>query len=87
MIERSTKDSKGFLGYFFRCLGYNQTWLTRNQLALSVNIHHHEIIFINVVYDRFLGLRSTRRIPEILEAGAKAVADKKEEILSAIESF
>ncbi len=45
------------------------------------------IIFINVVFDKFIGLRSVHRIPEILEAGEKAVEEKKNEILSAIKNF
>ncbi len=85
--ERSTVESKSFMAWLMRTIGYQTTWLRRNQMALSVDIHHHEIIFINVVFDRYIGLRATHRIPEILEAGEKAVEEKKEEILAAIKSF
>ena len=85
--ERTMEESKNFITYFMRAIGYQTTWLQRNQVALSVDLHHHEIIFINVVFDRFLSLRSVRRIPEILEAGRKAVDEKKEEILAAIENY
>lgn len=81
------RESKGFVSYFMRCIQYSSDWLQRNQTALSVDLHHHEIIFINVVFDRFIGLRDVHRIPEILEAGKKAVEEKKAEILKAIENF
>lgn len=85
--ERTTAESRGFFPYFMRTVGYSQQWLQRNQMALSVDLHHHEIVFINVVFDKFISLRSTRRIPEILEKGEYAVNSKKEEILAAIENF
>jgi len=85
--ERTTEDSKGFVPYFMRNVNYSQHWLQRSQVALSVDMHHHEIVFINVIFDKFISLRSTRRIPEILEKGEQAVELKKEEILAAIENF
>jgi NTE family protein len=85
--ERTTVESRGFVPYFLRAHGYSHHWLQRNQTALSVEMHHHEIVFINVIFDKFISLRSVRRIPEILEKGKIAVDEKKEEILSAIENF
>jgi NTE family protein len=70
-----------------RAHGYSHHWLQRNQTAISVDLHHHEIVFINVVFDKFISLRSVRRIPEILEKGKLAVEQKKDEILSAITNF
>jgi NTE family protein len=85
--ERTTTESRGFVPYFMRCHGYSHHWLQRNQTAWSVEMHHHEIVFINVVFDKFISLRSTRRIPEILEEGQKAVDKKKDEIIAAIDGF
>jgi NTE family protein len=85
--ERTEAESRGFVPYFMRAVGYSSLWLTRSQVALSVDMHHYELIFINVVFDKFIGLRSVHRIPEILEAGEKAVAAKKDAILAAIEGF
>jgi NTE family protein len=85
--EVTTQESKGFVHYFMRCMQYSTNWLQRNQAALSIDLHHHEIVFIDVVFDRFIGLRAVHRIPEILEAGKKAVEGKKAEILKAIDSF
>jgi len=85
--ERTDAESKAFVPYFMRAVGYNMQWLTRSQLALAVDLHHHEIVLVNVVFDKFIGLRSVHRIPEILEAGEKAVEKTKDEILAAIEGF
>ncbi len=85
--EATTEESKGFVPYYMRCIQYMMNWLQRDQIMLSVDLHHHEIIFVNIVFDRYLGLRATHRIPEILEAGEKAVEEKKKEILQAIENF
>ena len=85
--ERTEAESRGFVPYFMRSVGYSSQWLTRSQMALSVDMHHYELICINVVFDEFIGLRAVHRIPEILEAGEKAVEAKKDEILAAIEGF
>ena len=85
--ERTEAESKAFVPYLMRSVGYSAHWLTRSQVALSVDIHHYELIFVNVVFDKFIGLRAVHRIPEVLEAGEKAVAAKKDEILEAIEGF
>lgn len=85
--ERTTVESRGFVPYFMRAHGYSHHWLQRNQTALSVEMHHHEIVFINVIFDKFISLRSVRRIPEILEKGTMAVEQKKDEILAAINNF
>lgn len=85
--ELTSEPSKGFIPYFMRTTDYFQRWLRRNQTALSVDVHHHEIVFLNLIFDRYISLRATRRIPQILEAGEKIVAEKRKEILSAIQSF
>jgi NTE family protein len=85
--EVTNHDSKGFVQYFMRCIGYMQSSLQRNQAALAIDLHHNEIIPINVVFDRIIGLRSTRRIPQIIKAGEDAVEAKKNEILTAIARF
>jgi NTE family protein len=85
--ERTTEESNSFLEALTRTINHQTTWLRRNQVALSVGLHHHEIILINVVFDGKIGLRSVDKIPEILEAGQKAVDNKKDEILAAIENY
>jgi len=85
--ERKMEEPNNFIESLMRTIGYQTSWLRRNQVALSVDIHHHEIILVNVVFDSKIGLRSINKIPEILEEGEKAVDKKKDEILAAIENF
>jgi NTE family protein len=85
--ERVAELPNSFLGFFMRSLSFNTRWLLRNQLALSIDLHHHEIIMINVVFHKLLRLRDVNEIPMILEVGAKAVEAQKTEILAAIKNF
>lgn len=85
--EITDAPSKGFFPYFMRTTDYLQRWLRRNQTALSIDLHHHEIVFLNVVFDRYISFRATRRIPQILEAGDRVVDEEGPNILTAIESF
>ena len=82
--EKAQTESKGFLPWFTRTSGYSQQWLQRAQVGLAVDMHHYEIVLINVAFDRHVGLLSVESIPEILDAGTEAVAAKKQEILDAI---
>lgn len=85
--ERTNEETNNFLPYLMQTIGFQTNWLRRSQVALSVDLHHHEIVLINVVFDSKIGLRATNRIPEILEEGEKAVDKKKDEILAAIADF
>jgi NTE family protein len=85
--ERSIDESDNFFSWFMRCMAYQSTWLTRNQLALSVNLHHHEIIVINTVFDKHFGLKDVSSIPAIVQAGQDSLDRKKEDILEAISAF
>ncbi|MBT4690816.1 MAG: patatin [Rhodospirillaceae bacterium] len=85
--ERSSQDMKGFVGSYMRAAGYTHKWLQRVQTALSLDLHHNEIIMINVVFNKSIGLRSVHLLPEIIEAGEQAVAREKEYILAAIKNF
>ena len=85
--QQTSEPSKGFFQYYNRTGDYSQLWLRRSQTSVSVDVHHHEIVFINVMFDRYISLRATRRIPQILEAGDKIVREHEKEIIFAIESF
>lgn len=79
--------AKGFISSFMQNLFYMVKRLERNQITLSVDLHHYEIIHINIVFDKHFKLSSVHRIPNLLDAGKKAVDEQKNEILRAIEGF
>ncbi len=62
-------------------------WLGRSQTITAVDMHHHEIVFVPLALDRFIGPWESDALPELLEAGRMAVERKKDEILRAIEEF
>ncbi|MGV6810033.1 MAG: patatin-like phospholipase family protein [bacterium] len=61
--------------------------LVRSQLALSIDLHHYEIIVINVVFDKTIPLSDAKFIPYLLEMGEQAVELKKEDIMAAIQNY
>lgn len=60
---------------------------TRFQMALSIDLHHQEIIIIKVPFTRAINIWDSHEIPTIIDTGRRAIERSKEEILSAIASF
>jgi NTE family protein len=61
--------------------------ITRFQLALSINMHEHEIIMIKVPFKNPINMWDVHHIPEIIETGRLAIAARKDDILTAIHTF
>ncbi len=61
--------------------------LVKSQLSIAIDLHHYEIIVINVPFGKPVAMTGSSQLPYVLELGRKAVEGKKSEILSAIESF
>lgn len=76
---------------FLQMMTYGQSHcanhLIRNQMTTAINLHHYEIIQINVRFDRNIEFWNFAEIPFIFDTGRQAVAAKKEAILSAIANF
>jgi NTE family protein len=63
------------------------TQLIKNQMATAINLHHYEIIQVNVRFNHPVEFWDIEAVPFILETGRKSVEAKKEEIVSAINNF
>ncbi|HEX4949932.1 MAG TPA: patatin-like phospholipase family protein [Blastocatellia bacterium] len=76
---------------FMQTLNYGQihcaNHLIRNQMTTAINLHHYEIVQINVRFDRNIEFWNFAEIPFVFATGRQAVAAKKEAILSAIANF
>jgi len=76
---------------FFECfMNFTSRTLTmgeRREMALAIDLHHGEIVMINIEFDTVIQMWDVDQVPTILEAGQKAIAQKGKEILSAIESL
>jgi hypothetical protein len=54
---------------------------------VALNLHHNEIISVNVQFDKYIGLRSVHKVPEVIAKGEETVAEYKDTILAAIDNF
>ena len=62
---------------------YSKT-IMANQMALTIDLHHSEIIYIKVHFEKDVSLWETEHFPLILDAGRKAVEKQKETILQVL---
>jgi len=85
--EKVKAQPKGFFSCFYHHIDNTMRTLTRSQMFLSFSLHHHEIVIVEVDFDRTINPWDMHELPAIIEAGKKAVEDHKSMILSAITSF
>ena len=85
--ERVTGEPQGFLNCFNRYIDSTMRSLTRSQMFLSVDLHHHEIVVVEVRFDKQINIRDARELPTIYAAGERAIEENQAAILSAIRSF
>ena len=76
-----------FFSVFNNIYKIQSSALTRYQIAMSIDMHDHEIILIKVPFNRTIKMWEIDAIPKIMKTGEDAVAGKKAEILAAIEAF
>lgn len=85
--ERMTDEPQGFLNCFHRYADTAMETLKRSQMLLAIELHHYEIIVIEVQFDHTINLRDVEELPAILAAGEAAVARHQDEILAALHNF
>jgi NTE family protein len=61
--------------------------LTRSQMVLSIELHHHEIVIIEVNFDHTINPWDVHELPAIIEAGQRAVEENKQVILGAVANY
>lgn len=85
--EELVREPKKFVDGFSNITRAVSLSLIKSQLALAIDLHHHEIIVINVPFVNPVSLSDVNLIPNLLELGRRAVDEKKEEILHAIKRY
>ncbi len=85
--EKIAEDPKGFIECFWNLPKIFTLSVLRSQISLSIDLHHHEIVIINIPFEKYIQIWDVQEIPTILDAGQKAVDQNKEDILSVIRSF
>jgi NTE family protein len=83
----TTAEPGGLFEYFSNLTNRTQIAHVRQEMALAIDLHHHEIVIVNVPFYQDIQMWDMDQIPTVLEAGQKTVDQKKEEILAAVESF
>ncbi len=85
--EYNQTDPRRFSDGLNNIISTSARALIRSQISLAVDLHHYEIIVVNVDFDEWIGLSDEKKMPEILKAGKRAVEAKKAEILGAVRNF
>ncbi len=85
--ERSTAPPRGFLEVFGRHIDNTMRSLTHSQMFSAVEMHHYEIIPMDVEFDHAINVKDAHEAQCILETGERVVAEYKERILSAVNNF
>lgn len=87
-IEQQVKtESKSFIEYFHQFISRSYTSTQKKQMALAIDMHHHEIVIINMHFDEVIHMWDVDKLPVIIQTGKKIIDRKKDEILSAIDNF
>lgn len=85
--EKVKTDPQGFFSCFYRHIDNTMRTLTRSQMFLSIGMHHHEIVLIDVDFHHTINPWDVHELPNIVEAGKQAIEANKSRILTAISSF
>ncbi len=85
--EKVRSEPKGFFSCFYRHIDNTMRSLTRSQMFLSIELHHHEIVIVEVDFDHTINPWDVHELPAIIEAGRKAIETHKSIILAAIKGF
>lgn len=85
--ENSTLTPTSLLDFSLDFLGKTHLSLSYVQNASAISMHHHEIIFINVKYNRNIRIWDIEALPLIYETTKKAIEDHKETIENAVYNF
>jgi NTE family protein len=85
--EHSQTVPQSFLDCFNRHIDNAMTTLKRSQMCLAIEMSHFEIVFIEINFDKPISFRAIEALPIVLAKGEEAVAQNKDAILRAIQSF
>ena len=85
--EKVRTEPTGFFSCFYRHIDNTMRTLTRSQMVLSIELHHHEIVIIEVNFDHTINPWDVHELPAIIEAGQRAVEENKQVILGAVANY
>jgi NTE family protein len=80
-LEKFNQDPKGIFDNLMHTGKQSAKALSASQVALTLNLHHAEIIYMKVEFEKFISFWEIEKFPEIMEAGEKALSKVSGEIL------
>ncbi len=86
-MEKVQQDPQGIFDNLEHTAKLSAKALSAAQMALSIDLHNAEIIYMKVEFDKFISFWEVEKFPEILEAGEKALARIEDELLCIFKSF
>ncbi len=81
------KHPTGYFDYFLSFIDSSVQNAVHFQNSFAIDMHHYEIIFIEVPFERDIALWEDNMIPYIFQQGKLAVENVKEQIIQAIALF
>jgi NTE family protein len=85
--ETPKPDPADLLEANFNILAAYIARLSRDQMMLSIEMHHHEILMMPLKLDPYVGPWENAAIPRVLEAGREVVSRNAEEILNLVHNY
>jgi NTE family protein len=82
-LEKLHQDPNGFLDTMIHIGNLNIKTISATQMALSIDLHHAEIIYMKVEFEKYISFWEIEKFPFILDAGKKALDKIKDEFLLA----
>jgi NTE family protein len=80
-LEKVQHDPKGIFESLMHTGKLQARTLTANQMALSLDLHHFDIIYMKVEFEKTITFWEIDKLPQILEAGEKALEKIRNEFL------
>jgi NTE family protein len=80
-------DPPNFFEHVTAFMGRTTNINEMRELSLAIDLHHYEIVLIDIHFDRVIQMWHVDAMPAILETGRRAVEAKQAAILSAIANF
>ncbi len=87
VLERLTAPPEGFFNSMVHVNKILSQTMMRSQMTLSVMLHHYEIIYLKVRFEKYLQIWDFHALDQIYAAGQAAVDEHKQEILDVIRGF
>lgn len=86
-MEKIQVEPKGFYENMVHLNKIFTKTIMQSQTTISMALHHYEIIYIKVIFEKYINLWDTDALTLIIDAGKAAVKENIPHIISAIDNW